>query len=398
MTPFVFVLLLQFTADDPAVDAGDAPEANVVELTTLDGDSISGPLASWDDQKIVVGEATVDVNTVHQLVFGPGTVLADEAPVIALADGSKLRAAQVVRSGPTVTISRNDVTTQIQTDQVAAIRFAPLQDRFVETWNDLLSRDRRDDIFARVRGDALDHVGCILGEITEESLSLRAGTRDVTTARSNAFGVLFKSRELAKRRVKGKVVLRDGSELFATRLAWNSEQLQIETGTGLEQRIAVGEISTVDLAAGRVTMLRDLEPRNVQYAPFGDNYDEYAWQLRKDRNALDHRLKVSGKTFATGLWMHSGTTASFSLPARCVRMQATAGIDELDTPGVPVQLEIRADGRSIYKEIVDPATPQKIDLDLSNSRTLTFVASTTKPDGHGIREHLAIVGARLILE
>lgn len=369
-----------------------------VELTTLDGESHSGPLTSWTQNEIVVGETVVAVDSAHRISFREHAVLADESPVVYLQDGSRMRVSQVVRTSGGVSCSRGEESFKLSSNAVAAIRFAPLQERFVETWADLLERERRDDLFARVRGESLDYVACILGDMTETQLSLRAGGRDVKTKRENAFGVLFASTPSPTNRVAGKLVHIDGSEFIANSLNWSEAGATIKTASGVTLTIPSDQIASVDLAFGRVTMLRDLEPRSVTYAPFGDNYDEYAWHLRKDHNALDQRLTVDGKTFATGLWMHSGTTATFALPARTRRLQAVVGIDELDTPGSAVRLEVRADGRSVFNEVIDPTKPREIDLDLSDVRSLVWIASTLKPEGHGIREHLAIVRARLILE
>ena len=369
-----------------------------VDVTTLDGASTSGPLVSWNDTELVVGEKPIPADQLHRISFRDSEVLADKAPVATLADGSRLTLSDVQRAAGAFALTRDGREIQLPAESVVALRFSPLQDRFVETWRDLLARERRDDLFTRVRGESLDHVGCILGDITSERVSLRAGSRDVSTSRSNVFGVLFADRPQADSRVSGQVTLVDGSVLMASKLQWSEDRLTISTGSGLELSLSAEEVAAIDMAAGRLTMLRDLDPRSVDYAPFGDNYDEFAWKFRKDRNALDYPLRVGGRVYPTGLWVHSGTSLSYSLPAKTRRLQAKLGIDELDTPGAAVRVELKVDGETIWSEVVEPDQPLDVDVDLKDARTLSLTASTTKPDGHGIREHLAVVGARLILE
>lgn len=368
-----------------------------VELTTLDGESFSGPVVEWSDAGITVGENAVAAARVHRVTFAEEPVTAELFPVVTTADGSKLVGASVSKSGDRVTIEMAVGPVVIPLKQVAAVRFAALKDRYVETWTELLGRERRDDLFVRVRGDALDHVACTLGEVSPEKISLRVGDRDVSTATANAFGVLF-ANAVSNERVAGELVTKSGSEIRFKKLQWSEGRFEVLAIAGFESSFDASEIASIDLAVGRVSLLRDLEPRSVEYQPFGDNYDEYAWQIRKDRNALDQRLRLNGRTFASGYWVHSGTKATFELPPRSTRLQATIGIDELDTPGAPVQLSLQADGRSIFEGSIEPGKPQQLDLSLERARTLTLVAATQNPDGHGIREHLAIVNARLILE
>ena len=369
-----------------------------IEVSTLDGEAFSGALTEWTSLQVTVGETVVPTDSIHQLEFQPAAVLDEAAPVVVLSDGSRLTVSSVARGAGRYSFEVDGQNVELPAAAVAAVRFDVLQERIAKTWRELVERERRDDLLARIRGESLDYVGCILGDISAETVSLRVGTRDVDAPRSKVFGILHASNNSAQKRLAGRVILADGSELAATQLEWTDARLDVVTGSGLKRSISADAIASVDLAAGRVRMLRDLEPRSVKYEPFGDNYDEFAWQMRKDRNALDQRLRINGQPFETGLWIHSGTVATFGLPPRTQRFQATLGIDELETAGAPVRVELRADGRSIYNEVIQAESPQQVDIDLRDARTLTIVASTTNPGGHGIREHLAVVRARLILE
>lgn len=369
-----------------------------VDVTTLDGQSASGAIVSWTGDEIVIGESSFEAANVQRIGFADAASLDDAPNVIELISGTTVAATQITRSADVTTIQFRDQSYDIPTRRVAAIRFAFIDEQTRDTWRELLERERRDDLFALVRGESLDYVGCVVGDIAEETVSLRFSNRNGVVPKAKLFGLLFANRKPATDRIAGRVTLIDGSQLAAESLSWSDDQLALKVADGFELSVPATDLASVDLAAGRVTMLRDIEPRSVSYSPFGDNYDEYAWQLRTDQNALGDPIRLGGKPHATGYWVHSGTTAAFVLPPRTKRFQATLGIDELKTPGAPVRVELLADGRSVFDTVVQPEAPESVDVDLTDVRQLTVVASTMKPDGHGIREHLVIIGGRLIQE
>lgn len=369
-----------------------------VEVTTLDGRSIDGTLDQWTSSEIIVDSESVAIDEVHRLLIDDSAEIDGANQAILFPDGSQLVVADFSRTKGIAQATVGTQTIQFDPQALKGVRFAPVEDRFSTTWRELLKRDRRDDLFVRVRGEALDHVGCVVGEVTGDGIALRVGSRDVTVPVEKSFGVLFATKAEPDTRIAGKVLLTDGTSLVASRLSWSDDSLSLQSSYGFSLTIPADQLAEVDLAAGRIEMLSNLEPRSVTYAPFGDNYDEYAWKLRKNENALGDRLRIGGQRRSSGLWIHSGTTVVYSLPSRAKQLSAVVGIDEIEAPGVPVKVELFVDGRKSFDAVVEPNSPRSIDLELTDARQLTIVATTTKPNEHGIREHLAIVDARLILE
>ena len=371
------------------------PSADVT-LYRLDGQTVEGELVAWTTEVVTVGDAETPVADVARVLFGRETPpLAETAFVVSLAEGTQIAATDFTRTGDAATVGFAGQSLEVPADALRSVRFRAAAAATLAQWQTIVEAAGEEDLFVVLRGGEPDRVACVLGDVTAESVSLRARGRDLTVPRERVFGLVFRGASATP--APAFVTLTGGSRLGINAARLEADALILQRD-GRELTVGLDAVAGVDLAAGRVQPLTDLEPSRVAYDGFGENYDERAWKLRVGRNAVNEKLRLQGRTYEDGVWMHSGTTASYPLPADAARFQATVGIDELETVGRPVRLVILADGRELFSERIEPGSTSAIDIDVSGRRELTLRAETTDRGGLGIREHLAVVAGRLILE
>lgn len=367
-----------------------------VSVQMLDGRVVDGGLESWTAAAMTVGGEKLPAADVARVEFPPDAAPAAEAaPVVRLRDGTAAVVAGFTRSGRDASAVGVFGEVLLPIDRVHAVRWTPAGERVAKQWDAIVEGVEGEDLFVVLRGGEPDRVACVLGDVTADGVSLRARGRDLTVPLAKVFGVVFAGGGGGE--AAAFVTMADGSRLGCGGARLDGDELVLSRGDG-DWRVPVDAVASVDLAAGRVTPLTSIEPARVAYDPFGANYDEFAWKLRVGRNAVGERLRLGGRAYEDGIWMHSGTTASFPLPADAGRFQATVGIDELETVGRPVRLTVLADGRELTSLTVEPEKPAAVDVDVSGRRELTLRAESTDRGGLGIREHLAVVAGRLVLQ
>ena len=385
--------------------AADVPGGVPAVVTTLDGTATEGTITAIDAEAVRIDDQAQplgEVQTVDIVDVVPER-LDDAGCVVQLADGTIWVAADATRTTreTTITLPGNESgaageTVTAPSESVRSIRLAILDEATADGWADLLDGDRRDDLLVVRKGDRLDFVACVVGEITAETIAVRVGGRDRTLPRTKAFGVIFPARS-ARTKAAAVVALTDGSRVPASAVTFDGAAFTIATATGQRLTRAADAVAAVDLAGGRMVRLASLTPR-VQYEQKDRIFDGQR-ALRVGQNVLGMPPYVGARTDPQAIWMHSGTRARFPLPRGSVRLQATAGIDEIDgadIPARPIAVSVLGDGESLWSQTLQPREPVTLDVPLDGVRQLTIEVEGFTPDG--IREHLVLLGARIVTE
>ena len=372
-----------------------APEAMV---TTLDGDEIAGPLESIGSDSVTVDGQEIAASDL-EIVTLPDAVrqpIADAGLVVTLRDGSVIALGGLARAGRQTTLSLDGTELTVPTAEVQAVRLKLLDEKTAGTWQELVDGDRSEDLLVVRKGDKLDFIGCIVGDLTESQVAVRVGSRDLKLPREKAFGVVFAKANTPSRKPRAIVTLADGSRLATDAVAFDGQSFEIAVAAATLRPPADGVVS-IDFAQGRIVRLATLEPR-VSYER-KDRVFSGVRPYRVGQNVLGLPPQVGSRTDPASVWMHSGTTAIFPLPRGAARLQATAGIDEIDDaelPAQPVRVAIRGDGRPIWSGTLQPEDPQRLDVELGGARQLTIEVDGDSKTG--IREHLVLLGAKVLTE
>ncbi|HBL42387.1 MAG TPA: hypothetical protein DDZ90_03225, partial [Planctomycetaceae bacterium] len=179
--------------------------------------------------------------------------------------------------------------------------------------------------------------------------------------------------------------------LNASAITFTGTEFIATLQAGAQARFAPPSIASLDFSQGKVRYLSDLEPANIEYTPFFDT----VWKYRKDRHRDGGPLRVGGKEYARGLYIHSKTLLQYRLKGEYRNFRAIMGIDD-SVPGIGfVYVEIKGDGRILYSGNVRSSdSPVELNLDVRGVRD--FEVLVDFGDNLEICDHLDLCEARFI--
>jgi hypothetical protein len=377
-----------------------------VKVSTLDGQRLSGALQSLSPTEavVVVGEETrtLPVSNLHEVRPHSDADVQPRPPdrleiSVTLRDGSLLLPTEFTatqREAALVCPLLGDV--RAPKAAVASIRLQRLTSKLAAPWQDLLQREHRDDMVVVRKGDALDHVGGVVGTISAESVSLLLEGQTIPIPRSRVFGVIYATGNRADEKPLCRFDLIDGQQLAAASARLEEDAFLVQATSGAEVRLAAGDVQRIDFSLGKIRSLMDVEPTLVTYPEDHPLYLADVWKVRRGRNSRGDPLLLGGQAYEDGLWIHSGTTLRYRLGRQFRRLRGRMGIDEDIGECAPtVGVVFRGDGRVLLETTVSRGDDVRdLDLDVEGVRELEIAVTSTDP--HGICEHLDLVEARLV--
>jgi len=377
-----------------------------VQVQTLGGRTLSGPLVAMNTDRIAVEQAGKQIEfPVDELVSlgikEPATASGPTPSVwIDLVDGSSLVGqgytvrgdrAQIRLGGQPLDISRNDV---------ASVRFQRPIEASAAEWARVFGAKIAGDLLVIRKEEAIDYHKGLIGDVSESEVQFELDGERLPVKRSKLAGLVYyhpPGRALPDSICRIAEV--GGSRWAARTIAW-SDRLEWTTPTGLKMSRALSQIRRIDFSSDKVVYLSDLEPESRDWTPFFRPDKEVPalsqfYAPRSDRNLRGGKLQLGGRPYAKGLALYSRTTIVYRLPDRFRRLKATAGIDDDFRPNGSVRLVIRGDERVLLETTVTgEALPTPIDVDLTGVRRLTIVADFGA--GFGVGNHLLLCEARVI--
>lgn len=390
-----------------------------VTATKLDGTSVEGELTSFEAAQIVLSgsegtvaiprEQLLSIQWENRVKSVPENLSVPSPVAISLTDGSRLALSKFEVDGEQALLTTPLFEEPLRIDRrlVQSVRFQPLDDVVAASWDDLMTRNARDDLLVFRKEDVLDYVGGVVGQVTDEKLTLIVRGRELSTPRERVFGIIYAGRTSPKEKLVGEVTLASGDRLQASDIAFKERQWQVTLRAGTEVTLPAEYVSGIDFGGGRLRYLSDLAYDD------GDSVDPHpgfpggsvVWFVSNDSPiGLGEKglpLKVGNEEFRRGVWLHSGAVVRYRLNREYRRLQAVAGFELTDRDRMPkfdpqVRLVIEGDGKELYSRSLNwRDKPEELDLDVTGVRDLT-VRVISEGKFHGILERVALGDARLI--
>jgi len=186
---------------------------------------------------------------------------------------------------------------------------------------------------------------------------------------------------------------RDGSRIGFSTLSMDSRSVTVELLPGRRQQIPRECVAAIHFVSDRVTALSALKPAVVTEYGFFDQ----PFGHRVDRAVGGGALRLGGKTYDSGLGLHSFCELTWRLDGPYSSLVAVVGIDDAVRPRGAAMLTFLGDGKPLAAPLhltgKDP--PQTLRLGLTGVRELT-VRVEFGPDGLDVGDHVDLAGARLI--
>lgn len=372
------------------------------EVVQLEGARETAQLVSFDSNACVVSinesEKTIPLDSLLSLNFSPNQEPVVEPIRITLRDGSLLSAQGITGTPRKVTLdSQVNQKAAFPTSAVASIRFQPLDEVVGKNWQELTQRNNSDDLVVIRKGDVLDQIKAVIGEIKDQKISLLLGNRDVEVPIEKVFGVIYAEREDQDLETLCQVKLTNGDQIAVKKLKWSEETWNAELAVKGRVVIPTSFVRQIDFSQGKIVYLSDLEPTEVRYQPFFD----VTWKYHRDQNGDAQPLSLGNQTFPKGLWIHSKTELTYRLGKKFSSFQATLGIDDHIAQEAAsknkgkVRLTIEGNGMETFSELITPqSAPTELKLEVSGVTNLKITVDYA--DDLDIADHLILGNARVL--
>ncbi|MCA9015893.1 MAG: NPCBM/NEW2 domain-containing protein [Planctomycetaceae bacterium] len=369
-----------------------------VEVTSLGGTSVSGNLQTLNKTVISLqqGEASkgYPLSETLNVRFPKNRFQRSlEAPLtIRLTDGSKFPIQSLQSNERQIKVSGDQTGTLIlPANQVSSIRFGTLNSSILDSWEKLLNSKNNKDLLVVQKENVLDFIDGVVGSITDEKIQFFTGDDEVAVDRKRVFGIIYFREPASEAPPFCSIRLTSGGLIHASAITCSGADFEVTLQGGARAQFAPTSIASLDFSQGKVRYLSDLEPHNIEYTPFFDT----VWKYRKDKHRDGGPLRLAGKEYARGLYIHSKTLLQYRIKDEYRNFRAIMGIDD-SVPGIGfVYVEIKGNGRTLYSGNVRSSDPPvELNLDVRGVRDLEILVDFG--DNLEICDHLDLCEARLI--
>ncbi len=369
-----------------------------VEVSTLAGVEHKGELVELNASGIKLqaasGEVSVPLSELMEvrLQSKSAATITGVRATVALSDGSKLSCSQLRTTSRQAELTSKSLgALKLPVTAVASVRFAAADERVDEAWNKLCDRELTQDFLVVRKGDVLDHIPGVVGDVDAKGVKFVVDGDEITVALDKLFGVVYARPRNQSTRMVCRVELVGGDELAVETISGGKSGFEALLSAGAHATVPLEAVERIDFSLGKIRYLSDIEPREVTYTPFFD----VTWKYQRDRNLDGGPLHVGGKDYARGLSIHSKTFLRYRLAGEYRRLQAVVGIDRVAGKKGDVHLTISADGKAIFEaDVRGTDLPRPLDLDVAGVRDLDILV-----DFGGdldIADHLDLADARVL--
>ncbi|QDU11763.1 NPCBM/NEW2 domain-containing protein [Gimesia aquarii] len=369
-----------------------------VELTSLNGDSVSGNLQSLSKSTINLkqGETAKEISLsgVLNIRFPKNRFQRSlQSPIIVrLTDGSKFPV-QSLQSNERQTKVSGELTGTLilPAKNISSIRFEPLNSNIREAWEKLARGKNSKDLLIVQKENVLDFIDGVIGSVTDEKIQFFTGDDEVAVNRKRVFGIIYAREPLPETSSFCTIRLTNNGLIQTSSITYADNEFKATLLNGVQTKFVTESIANLDFSQGKVCYLSDLEPRNIEYTPFFDTI----WKYRKDKHRDGGPLRLDGKEYTRGLYIHSKTLLQYRIRNQYRNFRAVMGIDD-SVPGIGfVYVEIKGDGRILYSGNVRSADPPvELNLDIRGVRDFDILVDFG--DNLEICDHLDLCDARFI--
>lgn len=359
-----------------------------VAVATLDGKALSGKLQAITAEALQLqtadGPQTIPVaNLLSVVPEDPPEKAAAESPLrVELTDGSILVVGSYTASGGTAKFAFAGNPAELRTRRLAAVRFQEPTPAIEEQWRKIRAESgATGDLVLIRKGDAIDHVEGILGEVTEENVELDLDGSKIPVKRTRIDGLVYFHRQSEDSAdPMALVLLADGSQLAAAKLATTDASLAVETLAGFKTEVPWQQLRKLDFSAGKIQYLNvALGASDGALLPDEEKVTEFLqlkgafpairefYRPRSNSWGVRRPLKLQGQVYERGLALRSRTELVYRIRGKYRRFQAIAGVDEsVAGQSNNLRLTISGDGRTLLDELIHGTDePRELDLDIS---------------------------------
>lgn len=377
-----------------------------VEVQTLDGQTVSGPIVKLDANQVTVntadGTVSLEIDKLIRLFpkNKPGPAGSQPGAWVELVDGSSLVAQQyTVREGRARIALLDNQVVELPVAGVSHVRLRAEPEQLAAEWARILEMKINSDLLVVYKDEVVNYHKGVLRDVTDEVVQFELDGEVLPVKRSKVCGLVYVHPPQTLPEAICQISDAAGSVWSVRSFALQGD-LEWTTAGGLTLTRPLASITQIDFSRGKIVYLSDLEPESVTFTPYfgrGEALPLLArfYALREDRNFQSGPLQLEKKTYKKGLALHSRTKVVYRLPGRFSRFRAIVGIDDSVRPRGNLHLVISGDDRVLLETAVTGADPPKpVELDLSGVRRIAILADFGEE--MDVADHLDLCEARIL--
>jgi NPCBM/NEW2 domain len=410
-----------------------------VTAKKLDGATLVGTLASWQDGQVVMStpgglQRVAEVDLLFLERSTPANSNTDDdirKPIVELVDGTVVPLTNFSITGSQATVvprydagnaSADVQPVSVQVKKVMSVRLQPMSAAVEKQWEDVCASATSADsttpsdllVVLKHGGQTLDYVEGVIGQVTERDIEFSHDGNTVHVSRDKVAGLIFYRANTSSDEAP-RCVLRGANELrirAANNIRLVGNDLQLTTLSGVSLRWPWAEVTSADYSAGKLVFLSGLTPVSQSWQPLIAlptiaTHASALGQPRIDRASVSGSLSLwypdgdqspgSGHTesFAKGLALRSRTEIVYRLPRGFSRFSAVAGIEPATRSTGDVMLSILGDDRSLLERAVTGSdAPLPIELNVDGVKQLKIIVDYGKNFDTG--DWLNLCNARIV--
>jgi hypothetical protein len=234
--------------------------------------------------------------------------------------------------------------------------------------------------------------GVLVG-IGPEKITFRYKNEDREISRRSARAIWLSETTEKLPKTIGSLVCRDGSTLKFSAIRLAGQNATVTSPAAGQIVVARKNIAAIHFKSDRLVRLADLKPEKVTEYGFLSTGFPY----RQNRSVASGPLRLDGKTYRTGLGLHSFCELTYDLGGAYSSFVATVGIDDAIRPAGNAELTIIADGKPLLPatKLTGKDKARTIRLNIKGVRKLT-IRVTFGEDKLDVGDHVDLAGARLV--
>jgi len=374
------------------------------EARTTAGPVVHGPLVELSAEHVVLesaGQRLELFGKAGELVARPAPAAPSAKPAAwaTLTDGSlvALRSFEANGGKARLLLASSGARAALSLGTVARVWFGEVPPSAADAAD---AKPGATDSLAVRSGGRIDRLSGTIGDVTSETVAFELDGQTIAVKRGKVLGLFYAP--AAERKLPAsiaRVVDSSGSRWFVEQLAMSGDKARIKTPAGLEVELPLATVSTIVLS--EATLLTALKPESVRVVPlFGPSKEN----AEAERALLAPRfdvgfdglpLMVGGRSYASGLALHSRSEVVYRLDGKFRRFEALAAIDDIVRPLGDVKLQVFGDERLLWEGKLTgrDAKPTALSIELGGARRLKLVVDY---DGDEVGDHLDLCDARVV--
>ena len=262
---------------------------------------------------------------------------------------------------------------------------------------DLLVVENRKESYLTVKGvlKAIEPTAApgVGGNRRKAKISFRWQGQDRKIASANVRAIML-ARVSAKLPTRAGLLIGKSGSVFAFRsISMNGQEILADLPAVGKRTISRKAVAAIRFDSDRVIDLSSLTPAGVrEYGFFNRTFSH-----RRDRSVGGGPLRLDGRTFGTGVGLHSFAELTYALDGRFAQFVAVVGINDAVRPLGDADIFIVGDAEDLTKalRITGRDRARILRLNVAGVRNLTLRVDFG-PDGLDVADHVDFAAARLI--